>query len=153
MSDRFLERRTAQGLVAGLAPPFNRQVVEARLGEMMRDGLGFGRCVFAQTFGCPGMQPLAATLEQTLVGCILDQRMLEAIAGLRWRAFDKQAVGLDKPIQRRLQRQLVERRNVAKQRISKLASKNRANLCDLARGPQSIEARGKRLLQGWWDGL
>jgi hypothetical protein len=43
--------------------------------------------------------------------------------------------------------------DLAQQRIDEIASKNRANLCDLARSAQPIEARGKRLLQGWRDGL
>jgi hypothetical protein len=39
------EGGAAQRLVAGLAPPFDRLIVEARLGEVMRQhfGLGGGR--------------------------------------------------------------------------------------------------------------
>ena len=63
MGDRLLEGGSPQSLIAGLAPPFDRKIVEASLGEMMGDGLGFGRCAFAQDFGCPGMQRLAAALD------------------------------------------------------------------------------------------
>ena len=45
------------------------------------------------------MQRLAAALEQAVVGRVLDQRVLEAIVGLRWSALDKQKVGVGKPIQ------------------------------------------------------
>ena len=37
MGDRLLEGRAAQRLVARLAPPFDRQIVETGLGEMMGD--------------------------------------------------------------------------------------------------------------------
>ena len=42
MGDRLLEGRAAQRLVARLAPPFDREIVEAGLGEMMRDRFGLG---------------------------------------------------------------------------------------------------------------
>ena len=42
MGDRLLEGRAAQRLVARLAPPFDREVVEAGLGEMMGDRFGLG---------------------------------------------------------------------------------------------------------------
>jgi len=45
------------------------------------------------------MQGLSAALEQTVVSCVLDQRVLEAIVGLRWRALDEQKVGVGEPIQ------------------------------------------------------
>ena len=82
MGDRLLEGGAAQRLVARLAPPFDGEVVEARLGEMMCDCFGFGRRAFgfiAQDFGGAAVQRLAAALEQALVGRVLDQRMLEAI--------------------------------------------------------------------------
>ena len=42
MGNRLLERRTAQRLVSGLAPPFDGEIVEAGLGEMMGYRLGLG---------------------------------------------------------------------------------------------------------------
>ena len=53
MGDRLLEGRAAQRLVAGLAPPFDRKIVEAGLREMMGDRFGFGRCAVAQDLGGP----------------------------------------------------------------------------------------------------
>ena len=81
------------------------------------------------------MQRLAAALEQAVVGRVLDQRVLEAIVGLRWSALDKQQVGVGKPIQRCLKRRLIDLGNVAQQRIDEIASKNRADLRDLTRRP------------------
>jgi hypothetical protein len=54
MGDRFLESRPAQRLVAGFTPPFDGEVIEAGLGEMMGDdfGLGCGALgLIAQEFG------------------------------------------------------------------------------------------------------
>jgi hypothetical protein len=97
MGDRLLEGGAAQSLVARLAPPFDCKIVEAGLREMMRDGLGFGRCAFAQEFGSLRMDRLTAALEKAVVGRILDQRVLEAISSLRRSALDKQQVGFGKP--------------------------------------------------------
>ena len=99
MGDRLLEGRAAQRLVARLAPPFDGEIVETGLGEMMGDRLGLGARAFAQSLGRAAMQRLAAALEQAVVGRVLDQRVLEAIVGLRRRALDKQEVGVGKPIQ------------------------------------------------------
>ena len=50
--------------------------------------------IVAQQLRGAFVQRLAAALEQAVVGGVLDQRMLEAIAGYRWRALDKEEVGL-----------------------------------------------------------
>ena len=92
MGDRLLEGRAAKGLVARLAPPFDREIVEAGLGEMMGDRLPArllrARAV-AQDFGGAAVQRLAAALEQAVVGGVLDQRVLEAIVRLLARALDE----------------------------------------------------------------
>ena len=98
MGDRLLEGRAAQRLVAGLAPPFDGEVVEAGLCEMMGDRFGLG-VRLAQRLGRAAVQRLTAALEQAVVGRVLDQRVLEAIVGLRRSALDKQEVGVGKPIQ------------------------------------------------------
>ena len=133
---------SAQSLIARLAPPFDGLVVEAGCGEMMGDLFGLG-VRFAQRLGCATMQRLPAALEQTVVSCILDQRVPKTIVGLRRRALDKQETGFGEPIQRRLKRGLVELGNVSKQRIGKLASQNRADLGDLTRRTKPIQTRGK----------
>ena len=71
MGDRLLEGRAAKGLVARLAPPFDREIVEAGLSEMMRDRLRLDRRAFrlvAQDFGGAAVQRPLAALEQALVG-------------------------------------------------------------------------------------
>ena len=105
MGDRLLERRAAQGLIAGLTPPFDGEIVKSGFGEMMGDDFRLGRGalgLIAQDFGGAAVQRLPAALEQAVVGRVLDQRVLEAIVGLRRSALDKQQVGFGKPIQRRL---------------------------------------------------
>ena len=77
---------------------------------MMGNDFGLG-VRLAQSRGCAAMERLTAALEQTVVGGILDQRMLEAVGRLRSIAFDEQNVGLGEPLQRRLQRAFVETGN------------------------------------------
>jgi hypothetical protein len=52
-------------LIAGLAPPFDREIVEAGLREVVRDDFRFGRCavrVVAQKFrGAVGAAPDAGS--------------------------------------------------------------------------------------------
>ena len=96
MGDRLLEGRAAQRLIARPAPPLDGLIVEAGLGEMMGYDfrLGCGALGFvAQDFGRTAMEGLAAALEQTVIGGVLDQRVLEAIVGPRRGAFDEQEVG------------------------------------------------------------
>ena len=101
MGDRLLEGRAAQRLVARLAPPFDREVVETGLGEMMGDRFGLGVRV-AQRLGGAAVQRLAAALEQALVGRVLDQRVLEAIGRLRRGAVDEEEVGFRRADRARL---------------------------------------------------
>ena len=103
MGDRFLEGRAAERLIARLAPPFDGEIVEAGLSEMMGEHFRLGRRPFglvAQVFGGAAVQRLAAALEQALVGRVLDQRVLEAVVRLRSIALDEQDVGLGEPLQR-----------------------------------------------------
>ena len=108
MGDRLLEGRAAQRLIARLAPPFDGEIVEAGLGEMMGDRFGLGVARSAQDFGRAAVQRLAAALEKALVGRVLDQRVLEAIGRLRAGALDEQEVRFAEAIERRLQARLVE---------------------------------------------
>ena len=59
---------------------------------MMGNDFGLGdRAVriVAQEFGGAAVQRLPATLEKAVIGRILDQRVLEAIVGLRWLSLDE----------------------------------------------------------------
>ena len=99
------------------------------------------------------MQLLATAPGDALISRILDQRVLEAVVGLRWRALDKQEVSFGKPIQRRLQRALVEASHGSEQRIRETAAQHRADLRGLARRAEPIEPCRERLLQGRRDRL
>ena len=103
MGDGLLEGGAAQRLVAGLAPPFDGEVVEAGLGEVVGDDFRLGRSALggiAQDFGGATVQRLAAALEQAVVGRVLDQRVLEAIARLMARALGDEEVGAGEPVER-----------------------------------------------------
>jgi hypothetical protein len=69
MRDRLLEGRTAQSLIARLAPPFDRELVEAGLSEMMGDDIRLG-CgalgVIAQNFRrtCTGRNVVSSSMRR-----------------------------------------------------------------------------------------
>ena len=114
------------------------------------------------------MQRLTAALQQTVVSCVLNQRMLEPIACFRGRALNKEEVGLDEIIEVRpetLLRTITpavtrilcwrcwplvagRRRDLMQERVGEAPAENRADLCDFARRSQSVEAGRKRLHQG-----
>jgi hypothetical protein len=79
--------------------------------------------------------------------------VLEAIAGLRRRAFDEQNVGLGEPLQRRVKSGLVEVGDSLEQRVREVAPKHGADLRDLPRGAEPVETCRERLLQGRRDRL
>jgi hypothetical protein len=69
---------------------------------MISNDLGLSRRalrIVPQKLGGSAVQRLPAALEEAVVSRVLDQRVLEAIVGLRRRALDKQEVGLGEPIQ------------------------------------------------------
>src|ERR1700722_6341510 len=101
MRDRLLKRRAAQSLIPRLAPPFDREVVEPGLGEVMRDSLGL-RASKDERLRCPAVQRLAAALEQAIVGRVLDQRVLEAIVRVMARALGDEEIRASEPVERRL---------------------------------------------------
>ena len=67
MGDRLLEGGAAERLVARLAPPLDREVVEAGLSEMVGDDFRLGRGALgrvAQDFRGAAVQRLAALLSR-----------------------------------------------------------------------------------------
>ena len=101
MGDRLLEGRAAERVVARSSPPFDCRIVEPGLGEMMGDRLGLGVRV-EQRLGRAAMQRLAPALQETLVGRVADQRVLEAIERIRRRAFDEEKIGFGEAFEGRL---------------------------------------------------
>jgi hypothetical protein len=78
MGDRLLEGRAAERLFARLAPPFDGEIVQPGLGEMVGDRLRLGARGEQRVSGA-AMQRLASAPEQALVGGVADQRVLEAV--------------------------------------------------------------------------
>ena len=115
--DRLGEGGAAQSLVAGFAPPFDRKLGLAAQREMMRERLGLRRGRGQQHFGRAPVKRLAAALQQAVVGGVLDQRVLEAIVGVRRDAFDEQQLGVRKPVERGAQRRLLQTRDRLQQRM------------------------------------
>ena len=104
----FDQRRALQRPLSRFAPPFDGRFGHARLGEVMRQQLRFGRSgageLVAQGLADAAVQNLAPALEQILISRVLNERVLEAIVGIRRQALHQQDVGLGEPFQRSLQR-------------------------------------------------
>src|SRR6516165_9462518 len=104
MRDRLLEGGTAQRLVAGLAPPFDGGVGQTRLRKVMRQHFRLGRSALkaiAQDFRGAAVQRLPAALEQTVVGRVLDQRVLEAVVRLKARSLGDEEIRVGELVERR----------------------------------------------------
>src|SRR5580693_2930072 len=156
MGDRLLECRAVQGLIARLAPPFDREIVEAGLSEMMGDDFRLGRrwlWLSDQDFRRAAVQRLAAALEETLVGCVLDQRVLEAVVRLRAGALADEEVRVGKPFERGLEGGVVDPAHRAQQRVSEIMAQYGADLRDFARFAERVEPRRERLLKRRRDRL
>jgi hypothetical protein len=132
MRDRLGECRAAQSLIARLALPLDREVVESGFSEVMGDGLWLGAAI-AEEFRGAAMQRLSAALQEAFVGRVLDQRMLEAIGRLRRGARCEEDIRLGEPIQCCLQRRLIPSSDVAQQPIRELAPEHGPDLGGLAR--------------------
>src|SRR5580693_1222071 len=148
MRDRLLEGGAAQRLVARLAPPFDREFVEAGLSEMMGDDLRLGRrrlWLPDQDFRRTAVQRLAAALEQALVGRVLDQRVLEAVVRLRAATLGDEEVRVDEPVERGLEGGVVDPAHGAQQRVGKITAQYGADLRDFARFA-ALEQQARNLL-------
>src|SRR5215467_499794 len=94
MRDGLIVSRAVECQVAGLAPPFYRSFSEPGLCEMVCDDLRLGSGKrwepVAHRPGDAPMQHLPPALEQALIGRVLHQRMLEAVAHIRRRVCAEQ---------------------------------------------------------------
>ena len=80
------------------------------------------------------MQPLALTPEQSAVGCILHQRVLEGIIGIGWCAVDEQQAGIRQPIECLVKLWFLQIANRRQQPVSELATDRRTDLRDILGG-------------------
>ena len=119
----------------------------------MRERLCLRRGRGQQDLGRAAVQRLAAALQEAVVGGVLDQRVLEAIARVRRDAFDEQELRVGEPVERGAQRRLLQPRHRLQQRVREVAAEHRADLRDLARGTEPVETGGERLLQRRRDRL
>ena len=161
-ADRLFEMR--DGLVVGgsvqrpvtcLDPPLNGGLAEPRLREMMGDDLRLGvSCLepIAQGLGNAPVQHLPATLEQVLVGYVLNQRVLESVNGFRRLTAAEHKLRVLKLGERVLQRRLVEPDQRAQQKIRELAPDRGTDLGDLPHRGQAVEARHQRVMERRGDG-
>jgi hypothetical protein len=85
--------------------------------RLLRTALG----IVTQDLRGAAVQGLSAAFELALVGCVLDQRVLEAIGRLFAAALDEQEVRGDEPVERGLQAGVGDPAYRAEQRIGKIA--------------------------------
>ena len=126
----------------------------------------------AQNLGDAPMQRLPAALEQTVVGRVLNQRVLEAVVRLWRRAFDEQKVRAEEAVQSGLERSVIEcgvagltkarsagvaardlESNFTQNCIRKASTQHGADLRNFARRSKPVQARRQRLPQGRRDRL
>ena len=81
----------------------------------------------------PGMQRAAWPPQQRAVGSILNERMVEQIARLRWRVLAEQQAGAHQPIQRAFQFSFRLTRHGIQQRMREFAADRGTDLRDFLR--------------------
>src|SRR5712691_7023433 len=100
------------GTPASLLPVANSLLQQTGFGVVMRQQLGLGRGsvkkLLRQDLGNALVDMLPSTLEQRLIGGVLDQRVVENIAGLRWYTALIDDLDLHQPRQCLLQHRLVQ---------------------------------------------
>jgi hypothetical protein len=98
---------------------------------MMRQHFRLGRRCLRETvapdLGDAPMQQLPPTLEKIFVGRILNERVLEAILGVRREALDEQNVGFRELFQRGLQRCVGQSGERTEKAIGEATSNHRAD--------------------------
>ena len=156
MGDRLLKGRAAQSLIARLAPPLDREVVEAGLREMMGDDFrldGGALRLSHQDLGGAAVQRLAAAPEQAVVSRVLNQRVFEAIVRRITGALDDEEVRRGEPVNCELEVGVVDPAHSARQRVGKITPQDSADLRDFACFAKPVKPRRKRLLQRRRDSL
>ena len=122
------------------------------MGEEFRLGLHDIGELFAQDFGDALMQDLPAALQEALIGRVLYQRVLEAVARLGRGPVAEHQPGILQLGERGAQRRLVAADDGMEQRVGKFPPDRGADLCDLLHRGEAVEARHQRILQRRGDG-
>ncbi len=97
------------------------------------------------------MQILAAALEQSLVGRVSDQRVLELVSRVGGDAAHIKQFRVGQLAQRALQIFFGDRMDRVQQLVGELAADHGADLDDLPGRPQPIQPRHQRIMQGRRD--
>jgi hypothetical protein len=95
--------------------------------------LGRGGDIIKQDFGDAAVQNLASALEQILIGCALNERVLETIVCGGREPLHQQDVSVRELFQRGLQRRITYTGDLTKKFVGEVAPNDRPNLCNLAR--------------------
>ena len=151
MRDRFLHGEAAQVALAGAAPIVDGALVAAGLFEMLRQHfrrrVDDVRDALFQHQRDRGMQLLPAGAQHGRIGAVLHQRVLEDVDRVRRRAAQKNHLGFGEPDQCVLQHGVGQAGDRGQDLIGEFAADGGADLQDLARRTEPVDARHQRGLQ------
>jgi integrase len=100
-----------------------------------------GYCVVAPCLSHKPMQNLTPALEKTLVGCVLNKRVLKAVGRLRRQTLDQKDVRFGESVYRLLQRGIVHTAHPLQQRITEVRpAKIARNATSRSKGHQGNDA-------------
>ena len=141
---RLLEREAAQIAVAGLLPIRDGFLILARALELLRDHFGRRlddvRKPLLQDHGDRRVKLLAPRPQHGRIGGVLNQRVLEGIGRIRRRAAQENELCLGQPDQRVLQHRVGQAGDRRQHLIGKNPSDRGADLQDLARRAEAVDA-------------
>lgn len=143
MADGFGVRRAIAAEQSGPFPIRHGSFGKVRFGEVLREQFrcccGGLRELSLQHFGDALVMLLPFAFEQRVVRRVLNQRVFEAVADLRWSAFLEDQLRVQKLAEFFVERLWIERRDGLQQFVRELASERRSQLRDFFRIAQPIE--------------
>src|SRR5947209_5946283 len=151
MADRFRVRRALHGLLAGHLPLGNSLLFQVGLCQVLRQGLRMGVLHFRELpiddARNDQMEFLAPALQQCLVGCVADQRMLELVNGV-WRdAAHVEQFSVGELAECGSELRFRNWMYCVQQRIGKIVTEYSTNLDYFLSRPESVQPRHQRIMQ------
>jgi len=153
MADRFEMGQARCGILAGLQPLIDGALGITGCGQMMRQQFGLALDEVEELLfehrGHPGVQFLPPCPQQSPVGGVLHQCMLEQVGGVRGDAATEQQPGLREPVEPGPQLDVGPLRHRVDQIVAELAAEHGTDLPNLfGDSAEPVEPRDQRGMQG-----